>query len=885
MQRCQFSQISRLNDLVTSLYEEFRDNILSGEHIQVQDELTGAWAAGVLKQRVTFLDRPEMSRYFVQIHHGSGSTSSLACADRQHIQRKPRTFTKHNLQRFLRHTISRDRYEGAPWVVKPKYAEEYNLDTQLPPHLTQEAITAERKLHMGLKKGRLEELPPSFMVKDFHVMPRPGAKPSKQDLQYVHEKFDGIKHNGQHVLQLRPIPSNLPSGWHGEDQNKWDGALAPIKYPIEDLQLELKKNTKQRPRLQDFTEFALFPADEGLQDKERLKMDAVGPLLETWNTLTVFAEFFDLDGFVFDDFAGALYVASERIDVPLFSEVHCAVLNHLVDEEGTILADTLVKAGINEDSDTSSEEEEGSLPEEPLANGAVSNSDVDGDVEMRDSPSSVSEKRHRAKEMLSKVDWVDRLRNRKHQDKAWTLLMVGLLDQLSSHPNFRNSCESILCHLAPLDKPATAETVFKQYMSMDVNLRIVALEIPTMLITETKPFKEFMERLVGESTETRKTKVSLQSQRRSLNADITKLDQQAKLLRPDSPSQAGDTPADLNRTGITPSDSEGRAKKLDEEGQTVADSDESKSSDDEDEQPSMARRISNRAINLKRKRALEEEQKQQQEETKEAAEYRKVLKDFDDKSGQVKDLEDEIERYDKELRENACHRTKLLGRDRFLNRYIWFERNGMPFEIDSRSTDYGYANGRLWVQGPDLIERMGILDMERTEEKQYKTKFQMTMQQRRDLEEGDTHLYNANQWGYYDDPADVDRLIDWLNPKGEREKALKKELTAWRHPIQEQMTVLKEHIEEVNAEYAKLEDRPVGIATRKKLGADLQEARYPCLRWSNEVAYDKYGQPLSMGPPLKRAKKNRTKAGADGERETSAPPEKRTTRQGTRFAR
>lgn len=769
-------------------------------------------------------------------------------------------------------------------MVKPRYAEECNLETRVPQHLTQEAITAERRLQMGLKKGRIDELPSSFMVKDFHVMPRPGAKPSKQELQYVHERFEGVKHNGQHVLQMRPAPNRKVSGGQGHEPKPVDGS-PPIKYPVEDLLVEAKGKRLVRPPLRNFLDHPLFPTEEGLHDKERLEMDSMGPLLETWNTLTVFAEFFELDGFVFDDFVGAVCIASEKLPIELFYEVHCAVLNRLVDEDGKILSETLAKSSSDDESDSASEDDDSSQSQD-LPNGTALDSDHDGDLEMKDAPSSTNDRQHRAMEMLSKINWVERLRDRRHQEGAWTLLMVGLLDRLSSHPNFKARCERILRHLAPLDKPATADTAYKQYMSMGINLRIEALEMPTVLVVETKPFKEHMESLVSQSTDTRKSKVSLQSSRKPLAAEIARLDQQAKLLRPDASSQNEETDAQVNGNVVQADNDEDKSDDQEDAEGPIADSDESQSASEEDEQPSVSRRISNRALDLKRKRALEEEEKQHKEDTKEATEYHKILQELDEKTAEIKDLEEQIEQYDKELRENSCHRTKLLGRDRYLNRYIWFERNGMPFEGDSRSTDYGYANGRLWVQGPDLMERTGILDMDRSDEKQYHAKFRMSIQERRNFEEGPMQLYNANQWAYYDDPEEFENLFDWLNPKGEREKALKKELAAWRSPILAQMRKLKKHLRDVEEEHARLEDRPVGIATRKKLTVDLHAARYPCLKWSNDVAYEKYEQLLCMGPPPKRVRKNRAKAAVEPRgREASAPPEKRTTRQGTKFAR
>ena len=64
-----------------------------------------------------------------------------------------------------------------------------------------------------------------------------------------------------------------------------------------------------------------------------IKMESVGLLLETWNTLNVYCEVFQLDSFTFDDFLEAMQLSSDELDCELFVEIHCAVLKTLVNAE------------------------------------------------------------------------------------------------------------------------------------------------------------------------------------------------------------------------------------------------------------------------------------------------------------------------------------------------------------------------------------------------------------------------------------------------------------------------------------------------------------------------------------------------------------------------
>ena len=87
--------------------------------------------------------------------------------------------------------------------------------------------------------------------------------------------------------------------------------------------------------------------------------------------------------------------------------------------------------------------------------------------------------------------------------------------------------------------------------------------------------------------------------------------------------------------------------------------------------------------------------------------------------------------------------------------------SGLP---DSSTAEAEYANGRLWVQGPDEMELLGYIDVPEQEKTNYASRFQMTPAERKSIEEGATHLETANQWGFYDDPEEVDMLIGWLDP-------------------------------------------------------------------------------------------------------------------------
>ena len=92
------------------------------------------------------------------------------------------------------------------------------------------------------------------------------------------------------------------------------------------------------------------------------------------------------------------------------------------------------------------------------------------------------------------------------------------------------------------------------------------------------------------------------------------------------------------------------------------------------------------------RREKQREEKKAKTNPKQSKEFTKLLKDIDKLKVEISKREKEIAICDEKLREANCQRTKVLGRDRFWNRYYWFERNGMPVTglTDGSTGSYGY---------------------------------------------------------------------------------------------------------------------------------------------------------------------------------------------------
>ncbi|GMF75808.1 unnamed protein product [Aspergillus oryzae] len=817
---------------------------------------------GMIRDKANFAEQlhpdgtvksPAYATYLVKVLDRPNEEALL---DQEHITRDRKTFTKQMLRAFIKNNVTRESWNGAPWLVKPSIAEEYRIPTEVPKHLQYGAKVAEKK---AMKKAdqegffgffasqQLPELKPAVKGQKSKLSQQDLARSKEAQFLEYQRSLNG---NPSFVVSSKTTGA-ARSSKSQDTEKKSQTATAvivktetprppsppPIKYPIEDLDIAPdREKKKQRPTLTflkvDETD---SPDDEDLLHDD-IDMKSVGLLLETWNTLNVYCEVFQLDSFTFDDFLQAMRFSSEDVDCELFVEVHCAVLKKLVnsekDENGAVqisLPDLPADDSESDEEDQEEEVEETPEPEPVVTRMTTRSSLAKAEAENlkaqanRSRSNSVEVKIHRAAEMFGDYGWIDRLRKRDFRNGGWELVMIGLLHQLSARPRMEKVCNDILKHLAPLDAEPTQDTAQRQYATLDINLRVKALQIICMLSLDTKAIRNYLEECKLEALE------------------------------------------DSKMTGV------------DVESDQVADTEE------EEEVPQRSLRGGLDRV-LGRKRKHEEEQKRKEQLAKQpkgTKQYQRVLKKIDEQKANIEKLEEKIDVVDNDLREADCPRTRCLGKDRFCNRYWWFERNAMPYGgmPNSSTAEAQFANGRLWVQGPDEMERVGFIDVPEDQKKQYQKEFHTTPADRKKAEEGPTRLSNADEWGYYDDPDAVDKLIDWLDPRGNRELRLRKELLLHRDNIVKYMRFRAEYLAQT-AERADSEEMPTKrMTTRNKTYVD--DHKHRCLSWHNTTAMSENGHlHIDASRPTKRAKR-----ATDDPKEIKAVNRqgKPLTRQGSRY--
>ncbi|KAI1934036.1 hypothetical protein LOZ66_006129 [Ophidiomyces ophidiicola] len=896
LRKVQFSTVSRLDSLVDQVYEDFKQDFYPGERVTVL--LTnGSRLQGIVREKARFpelrrsdgtVERRASSRYLVKL---TSRQNEEALVDDEHLARDRKIFTKQMLRSFIKNTVSRESWNGAPWLVKPHFADFYGINTEVPQHLRY-GNKAGKKAKVSADKQEDEKLFGFFASQRPQLKPASKGQKTKtpQELAKAkEEQYEAYRRslNGNPSFRLPknghskpPLPpSDIPLNFASDvavliktkniPTTPPPPPPPPIKYPIEDLDIPPTADNESRPSLH------FLVNDEFAEQLDLgLRKESVGAVLETWNTLNVYCEVFQLDSFTFDDFVEAMRFSSDEVNCELFVEIHCAVLKTLVNsdrnQEGAV--QIALPAAPEEDSDKESEESEPEPEPEPTrrtTRSSLAKAEIlDSQRKLSGQATTADAKLHRAAEMFGEYGWIDRLRRRDFKSGGWELVMIGLLHQLSGRPRLQKICDEILTHLAPVDAEPTKETAHSQYATLDINLRVQALQIICMLTLETKAIKNYLEECSNQMTEFRKEKIELQRARKATFEELRKLHEERKELEPEqvpSPAPEAEEIAEAKSPG-TEDDSE-----------SVSGS--------EEEELRVGRSLRGGADReLERKRRQEEERARKEmaaKVPKVSKQYQRVLKKIEELKAKVQSYESDIAVLDNDLREADCPRTRLLGKDRFWNRYYWFERNGMPYAglPTSSTASAAYANGRIWVQGPDEMEREGFIDLPDDLSKSYVKDFGMTVAHRKKIEEGSTSVVNANEWGYYDDPEDLDRLISWLDTRGIRETKLRKELLLNKDNIAKHMTNRKEYLSRSASKEESDEEPPTRMSTRTKSNEDRDS--YRCLRWKNTTALRDNGHlHIDAERPAKRVRKSTEQT---SETKTTSRQGKALTRQGTRY--
>lgn len=167
-----------------------------------------------------------------------------------------------------------------------------------------------------------------------------------------------------------------------------------------------------------------------------------------------------------------------------------------------------------------------------------------------------------------------------------------------------------------------------------------------------------------------------------------------------------------------------------------------------------------RASSAQRKLTLKLKAQHTQALAKQREAERQKLQEKKEAQKERKRLEEEIQKCDKRLdtlerdfrKFLGIIRLRPLGRDRFYNRFWWFDGCGTTSLVASGGV-IQYGTGRIFVQGPSEFDR------------EYLERREDDLSERRKEEEGEEGMLGVGEWAAYSDPEEVcASTFENLNP-------------------------------------------------------------------------------------------------------------------------
>lgn len=857
LRRVQFSQVSRLDALVDDVYSSLKNEFFPGELAiaKVGEQRVRV----IVREKARFnaimapdgtVAKPAYSRYRVQMV--ADDSQDMAVEESQ-LSRDRKLFTKLILRTFIKHAVSRESWAGAPWVVKPEYAHRYRLDTSWPLHLRRPPAAGGSE-SPGQGRGKKGDGKSKIKTEDDGT----GAT-HKFKLETGEKRKRGSKKDGEDGAKKRVKGENDAEGGTKKRGRK-DAANADGTPSAEPTATSTTGRGKKAKWVENDLD---VPREPGEKDaarppwKRELESDQqhlIGGLLEAWVFMNMYSEPLLLEPFTFDAFLDALRMSEPAGESTLLDEVHCALLAQMVDEDGDLQVTLPIAAkpkrrrGDSDDED----EEEGESDEDDAdkdkngdadmkdvngktENGSskvkdkVSDKDVDEDEDEdeeqdqdndqdedqdqqdedqdethdqnQESGSESESDDHQAEAFMSyqNSDWKERLRKKMFRDGGWQQILIGILHSVQDVPWWTEDSEAALRYLANKDRPVTLASAAAGYYAIPFELRVKIVSILVQLLHGAPEIRAYIERCAEETMRIRRDRLERQREIKTL-ADVVKAleveikaAKQSRLTDMAEPKEE-ETDKEAQETE-TPTKKGRRGKKA------AADADKTPSKD-KDEAAATPPKVG-------------------------PANLAKLEKKLAQSTAKMEELYEANRESELELVRLDCQRMRMLGSDRFCNRYWWFEHNGMrkheyktanedkhddtnddndggegegegdrkgdrKSERSSRTADAdestnedddeqehttNYAMGRLWIQGPSEGDFRMFLDLPGD------YAVSPTPLERKKLSEGQGFLQGPQDWAYYDEPAEIEELIAFLDTRGKREFKLLAELKTLRGEI------------------------------------------------------------------------------------------------------
>ncbi|ANB15680.1 Itc1p [Sugiyamaella lignohabitans] len=717
LRKVQFCQTSRLDTLVDDLYNQLRQDFYPGEVVIAKSNEQRIKV--IIREKAKFNAitlstgevQPGYSRYRVEVV--GDPTMEMAVDDTQ-LTRDRKLFTKIILRTFIKHAVSRESWSGAPWLVKSKYAEKYRIDTEIPTELLkqnphyQQMLDRTKKQEMR-QKAREEKARELAELKARNLELKAERKAQIWRNQRLKREEEKARLRGQNGSS-EGTPYHSPQWILPNDQGVYSQqsshfqyagdvpGLSPIQAPsmgnIETMLPSISSvvggpivsttpisiapavaSSASSTRLGSSGSVTVVPSTSSKRsaNQDDLLFIPTGEapkrapfrkdvlfsegndhllttLLESWLFLNVYHEPLLLDSFTFDDFVDVLKYADEETEIPLLNEIHCALLSAIVGTSNSELLISMPYYDREENEDTAevdADEDVGKLESEAKH---AYESDIENtnsqkvedkmDIDTKDNNDSLEDNtsNHRASSFLryQNVDWKERLKKRMFKDGGWQQIAISVLHSVNYVPEWTEIINEILSYMASSERGVTLAAAHTGYYELSFELRTRILEILCHLVYSSSVIRNHIDRSLEESTKLRKDRMDRQRETKGLVEQLKGLE--------------------VEKRGFI--------------------SDEIAAQKEHHEQ--------NEKQNGRAPVPLVDEA----EMAKKNSEFAKVVSECDKITKTIEEYADLNKKCEEELIRLDCQRLRMLGKDRYYNRYWWFESNGMkrPESIGVKKT-------------------------------------------------------------------------------------------------------------------------------------------------------------------------------------------------------
>ncbi|KAF8961901.1 hypothetical protein BGZ46_001268 [Entomortierella lignicola] len=771
-------QTTRIDAVVDDAFAKFKTQYYLNEVVNVSFEKTSynAIIRKILpKEEWTTIkdgaENPEApGQYLVQAldQKGNAIDKKEHIVDCSMISRDRLAFNKNILRKYIRECSTKENYIGAPWLVKSSLAKKYGIETKLPADLQAARDSAFSKLKK--RKGPAD--------------PAPELAAAKKAKKEAAEKAKDDK------------PSESANGTE----------VKTIKYPIEDLDLTI-----------DYKEENIPIKRQQAEKDNSIPQDSFEAVVMAWQFLNSFSSPLKLSPFGMKEFVDSLAHKDAQHPSVMVAEYHSTLMNVIIQDRlnGFAKPILLSTTGGAVSATPAQEERENSV----MSDDDESLSD-DGDMSVGGHDEYVQRSKLPHRPINERVIVVGEGWDKKLVPplrEGWEAVLVGLVNELGSFEAIPN-VDRILNHLVP-NETTQREDIELLFPLLPYEDKVSILVFLVETAAGTSTIRHYMEDCRQELKALRLQKFELNKERRQLQADRAEFERQESVDNKNAALEKAELELQLRSAAATPEPS---PSVHDNDSETELSRTESRQEKLKRQQQERELLESRRNQDLMRQKALS---KARSAEQKARLDARKKLADKENL------LIRKEEQVDRDVRRYAIARVKPLGKDRFFNRYWYF---------DGITMDHG--TDRLYIQSPSFLDLETIrsrADKERilkriqiedptsgleellksheheviqglvAEKAARERRLQLEKERALDTDDEDEKTtingsgltngaasnnnhtllnktdvqllpdetaaveHTPTQWTFYSEPEQIYDLIDWLNPKGVREIALK----------------------------------------------------------------------------------------------------------------